>query len=91
MSIAISRDTLETVLLPGGSDSPDAIDKLIQCITGALAISIDEDDSWHVLVQVGETFKWLNVEECVPSDSSREYSEPTKVTSLSAAKPRNTP
>jgi hypothetical protein len=94
VSVAISRDTLETVLLPGGGESPDAIDKIIATVKGAMAISIDAEDNWHVLVQVGDGFKWLNVEECIPADSSREYSSGanSNVTSLSAlVKPRNTP
>lgn len=83
MSLVLSRETMATVLLP--DSDVDAVDILMGRIKGALAISIEEDDTWYVLIDDGESFRWINIEEAIPSGSDRNYRGNGTVTKLKPA------
>jgi hypothetical protein len=75
-------------ILPGGGD-PDGVDRLLGEVKGAIALTIDEEGNWFVLVNVGgEKFEWMDIIETIPFSSERTYTSPTtKVRSIGSVKP----
>lgn len=75
MSTIINCDG-EIIMLPSHEEepTPDAVDRIVGRVKGAVALLIDGDGEWFFLVDRGRGhLEWLGVEECIPSKSRRKY------------------